>query len=118
MKGIPQNTIKEILKTNVKEDLCKESIVYVKEFIDDVLIKISKALEIEHKITNQERRDLKLPELKRIDKLILKRVLENQFKSTSNFKDGDRGQYNIETLFSKASIEVVWNELWKPHSQI
>ena len=106
-KGISQNVVKEIIKEYVNNDLCKESIVYVKEFIDDTLKQISKSIEIEHLKTNQQRKYLCLKEHKRIHPSIIINVLENQFKSTSDFKDGDRGQYNIETLFSKANEEVV-----------
>ena len=107
-RKIPYNIVKEILKENVKEDICKESIIYVKEFLDDVLFKISKSIEKEHQISNKERMNYNLPRKKRIDKSILINLSDNQFKSTSYFLIGDVGQYNIDTMLRpNANKEVM-----------
>ena len=108
-RKMPYNIVKEILKENVKEDICKESIIYVNEFLDDVLFKISKSIEEEHQISNKERMYYNLPIKKRIDKSILKKVLDSLFKTTSGFKIREVGQNNIDTTFLKANVEVVWN---------
>ena len=69
--------------------------------------KISKSIEEEHQISNKERMYYNLPIKKRIDKSILKKVLDSLFKTTSGFKIREVGQNNIDTTFLKANVEVV-----------
>lgn len=106
-KGIPYNTVKRLLKDNIERDLTKESIIYVKNFLDDFIINIGENVEEEYRKECRLRRDFKLPIQNRIHQSILIKVLEKLINDTPDRKSEDIAQYSRETIFSNADVEVV-----------
>ena len=102
MKGLSYNTIKRILKENVKCEVSKEFVLNVKSYLDLILIEI--ALETKRNLdeTNYYRGIQGLPKRKRIDPSTFKRLSIKHYKDTSEFESkGEAGQPNRDTVLSK-----------------
>ena len=104
---ISYNTIRRILKQYCKEDITKEGIHYIKDYINDIIVKIGKSISIEHYQYNEIRKFHGLNTLKRIDKIVFKNLSDKLFNQLDNKKIGRLGQYNRDTSPSKADFEVV-----------
>ena len=104
---IPYKRVRRILKENIEGDVSQDGIIYVKEFIECVIVEIAKASIRELEKYNHLRQIQRMPQLKRIPAFIFKKVSTQTYKQMSDFNDEEGGQYNRDTSFSKADVEVV-----------
>jgi hypothetical protein len=100
--------MRRILRQELDGDITKESVIYVTTLLESQLHNIVLEVKKQHEEENRLRVFHGLPERKRIDVTLYKKVVEIPYKSTSNLiSEGEVGQHNIETTLSdKQGIEV------------
>jgi len=105
---IPYKTVRRILKTHTNSNVTRESVIFVKEYVENLLIDISKKSIKEQEEQNRLRKFHNLPKHKRFHIFIFKRVLAQLLKEQPDFKVGEVARYSRETTLSdKADLEVV-----------
>ncbi len=104
---LPLNSIRRSLKDCVNCDLTQESIVYVRDTIDNLLFQLGEDSIKELDELNRSRQIQRLPKLKRCPVTIFIKLLDELFKPTPDFNIGEVGNYNRNTTFPTEAIEVV-----------
>lgn len=108
MSEIPINLVKRILKERSKGNVSLESVIYVRDLIQDILDKLADASIIEFEELNRYRQIQKLPKLKRYPVSVFINLSDELFKPTVVNKSEEIGEMNNNTIFStEAGIEVV-----------
>ena len=105
MAGFPYHMLRRFLKAQIEYEISKEYILYVKEFLDEMLNQIAIGTLKELDEINRLRGIQKLHKLKRIDESIFINLLDKTFKPKMNFNHGETGRTNKDTVLSEA-IEV------------
>lgn len=105
---IPYKLVRRVLKTHTDKEVTREGVTYVKEFVENLLKEIAEECIKEQEEQNRLRRIQKLPQLKRIQVSVFKRLLDSLFNETPDFNMGEVAQYSSDTTLSdKADMEIV-----------
>lgn len=105
---IPYKLIRRILKTHTDKEVTREGVTYVKEFVENLLKEIAEESIREQEEQNRLRQIQNLPQLKRIQVSVFKRLLDSLFNDTPDLIMGEVAHYSSDTTLSdKANIEVV-----------
>jgi len=104
---IPYKLVKRVVKNYVSCEISNESILYLQDYVTNILNEISGLISEEFESCNVQRKSIKLQRIKRINIFILKRAIKKFIRSNFDIRRGDIGQNNRETMFSKAGVEVV-----------
>jgi hypothetical protein len=107
MGKIPLNTVRRILKEHIKGDVTQEGVIYVRDFLQDMLIQLADNCAVEQERTNLLREQLGIRKCKRIDKSVFINLSTQLFNQPPVELIDETGQRNIDTVFSKANVEVV-----------
>ena len=103
---LPYKTVKKILKEYVKGEVTHESVIYVKDLLEDISKLIATRSIKEFEEYNHLREIQKLPKLKRIPSSIYLRLCEGLYKCVVDFKLGAKGQHNRETFVSSKQVST------------
>lgn len=106
VKKLPLKLIRRTLKEYVKGEITQESIIYVRDILDNVLCQLGEDSIKELDKSNRLRQIQGLPKLKRYPVSVFIKLSDELFNQPPDFNDGDTGHYNSETVFSEAN-EVV-----------
>ncbi|MCK5635981.1 MAG: hypothetical protein KAH91_01065 [Thermoplasmatales archaeon] len=104
---IPYKTVKRILKSNVNEEVTHQSVVCVKDFLDNVCKDIATASKREFDNYNELRELHKLPKSKRIPSFIFINFVTRLYNELTDVKDGNVGNAssNVTTTLSTDANE-------------
>ena len=103
---ISYKLVRRILKTHTDKEVTREGVIYVKEFLDNMLLDIALESAIEINELNKYRGYQNQPELKRIPVSVFLSVLAQLLKQSTDFNHGELGVLNRKTNLSQA-VEVV-----------
>ena len=106
VKKLPLKLIRRTLKEYVKGEITQESIIYVRDVLDNVLCQLGEDSIKELDKSNRLRQIQGLPKLKRYPVSVFIKLSDELFNQPPDFKFGEAGQYNNETVCSEAN-EVV-----------
>jgi len=74
---IPYKLVRRILKTHTDKEVTREGVIYVKEFVENLLKEIVEESIREQEEQNRLRQIQNLPQLKRIQVSVFKRLLDS-----------------------------------------
>jgi hypothetical protein len=104
---LPYKVIQRILKGYCRrQQISKQSVEYVKSFLENQLEEICRYAIEDLKETNSIRKRAGLPEQKRISVSQFKNLPMKPYNPTDYFNLDERGHRNRETRLSKANMEV------------
>jgi hypothetical protein len=104
---IPYKRMRRILKNNVNGDVSKDTVEYLQTVLENQLENICRNVVVEHEEENRLRVFHGLPERKRIDVTLYKKVVEIPYKSTTDLIGVGEVANSVNTTFSdKQNIEV------------
>lgn len=99
---ISYKLVRRILKTHTDKEVTHEGVIYVRDFLDRMLLDIALESTIKVDELNKYRGYQNQPELKRIPVSIFLSVLAQLLKQPTDFNNGELGEINSKTNLSKA----------------
>ena len=107
MGKMPLNTVKNIISDYWDGDISQECVNNVNEIVSDFIDMLIQEGVKEFKDYNSRRKIQGLPELKRLQGSVFLKLSGEIFKQTPIEIFEEIGQHNVDTVFSKADVEVV-----------
>lgn len=107
MSSISLNSIRKSLSDKWDGEISRDACEYIRNQLVNALIDISERSSMEMQDINNIRKEVDLPEHKRITVPIVKMLEVKVYKRSPEFGPGEVGRNNKDTTLSEATEEVI-----------